>query len=260
MKAKPVCSDEMIRPLEFTRGMPRVALVSGVAVHREGVAASLFHNGSLEVVAKTGVADAVKTVATCRPDAVLVDASVEEGLALARLLHIRFPAMPLIAFGILSNSSSFIACAEAGCSASVDRQGTIENLVAAVVSALRGELACTPRFASLLCRRLAVLANGRPKANDTLTPREQQVAALVAQGRSNKEIAADLQIGPSTVKNYVHNILEKLHVSRRAAIASRLDQVDHRRLSDHPGRASLNGFAATSSSTGGSSQHRIHEP
>ena len=159
-------------------------------------------------------ASAISTLAT----------TIDEGRLLARLLHASRPKTPLIGFGISGDSSSFVACAEAGFSAFVDCQGTIDSLVSAVLGALRGELTCTPRFASMLCNRLASLANERLKVNDPLTPRERQVAALVVEGRSNKEIAIDLRIGPATVKNHVHNILEKLNVCRRAAVALRLTQ------------------------------------
>jgi two-component system, NarL family, nitrate/nitrite response regulator NarL len=86
-----------------------------------------------------------------------------------------------------------------------------------------GELGCSPQLAALMCRRLAVLA-GRP-AGSALSPRERQVARLVADGLSNKEIAQKLAIGPATVKNHVHNILDKLALRRRSAIAGQLQSM-----------------------------------
>jgi DNA-binding CsgD family transcriptional regulator len=61
-----------------------------------------------------------------------------------------------------------------------------------------------------------------PADTSALTPREREVLALVGEGLSNKEISRRLSIGLSTVKNHVHNLLEKLHVSRRGAAAARL--------------------------------------
>jgi two-component system nitrate/nitrite response regulator NarL len=214
---------------------PRVVVASGVLLYREGLAASLARDGRLEVVARAAAADAMGAVAKLRPDAVLVDASLDDGRALARAIHAAYPAIRLIGFGISGGSSSIIACAEAGFSAFVDSDGTIAHLVGAVLGALRGELTCTPRLAAMLCDRLASLACERPAANASLTPRERQVAALVVEGRSNKEIAIDLRIGPATVKNHVHNILDKLDVRRRAAIASRLgaEAAEQRRRTAH---------------------------
>ena len=200
----------------------RVIVASGVLLYREGLAASLARDGRLEVVARIGADEGLDAVDAYRPDAVLVDASTEEGLALARQLHAAQPAMPLIGFGISGGSTSFVACAEAGLCAFVDCDGTISTLVEAVLGAMRGELSCTPRVAAMLCDRLAALAGDKRRPDDGLTPRERQVADLIVEGRSNKEIAIDLRIGPATVKNHVHNILDKLKVRRRAAIGSRL--------------------------------------
>lgn len=74
----------------------------------------------------------------------------------------------------------------------------------------------------MLCHRLAALAGDKQRPDDGLTTRERQAADLIIEGRSNKEIAIDLRIGPATVKNHVHDILDKLKVRRRAAIGSRL--------------------------------------
>lgn len=224
MAARAISGDEKDWADALAAAAPRVIIVSGVLLYREGLAASLACDGRLEVLAKVGVADAVDTVAVHRPDAVLIDATLEEGRPLGRRLHASWPKTPLIGFGISGDSSSFIACAEAGFSAFVGCHGTIDHLVAAVVGALRGELLCSPRFASMLCDRLAALAGEQTKVEDSLTPRERQVAALVVEGRSNKEIAIVLRIGPATVKNHVHNILDKLKICRRAGIASRLYQ------------------------------------
>jgi DNA-binding NarL/FixJ family response regulator len=73
-------------------------------------------------------------------------------------------------------------------------------------------------------RRLAALAGSREVVADDaqLTSRERQILKFVDEGLSNKEIAHRLQIGVSTVKNHVHRILEKLHVSRRGEAAARL--------------------------------------
>jgi DNA-binding NarL/FixJ family response regulator len=74
---------------------------------------------------------------------------------------------------------------------------------------------------ALMCERLARLSSGGQQP-EALTRREREVAVLIGEGLSNKEIAKDLSIGPSTVKNHVHNILEKLRVRRRSAVLHQL--------------------------------------
>jgi len=108
------------------------------------------------------------------------------------------------------------------CAAFVGCSSNVDELVKAVLAALRGELACSPAVAALMCERLASLSASGPRQVSGLTRREREVAALIGQGLSNKEIASDLRIGPATVKNHVHSILEKLNVRRRSAIVSQL--------------------------------------
>lgn len=204
------------------RPATRVIIASDVLLYREGLAASLARDGRLEVAAAVGSHEAVEATLRLAPAAVLIDASAEDGLGVARRLRAACPSVRLVGFGISGGGAGVIACAEAGLATFVDRHGTIDALVAAVVGALRGELTCSPRIAAMMCDRLASLAGARPEAAEPLTRREREVAALIAEGLSNKEIAIDLRIGPATVKNHVHNILDKLNVRRRAAIVARL--------------------------------------
>ncbi len=210
------------------RTAPRVVIVSNVLLYRDGLVASLVRDGRLEVAAALSAPDALVALATLPADALLLDASMPNGLALARELRSSYPAMRLIGFGIAGGAASLLACAEAGLAAFVDRNGTVDALVGAVHSALKGELNCSPQVMAMMCDRLASLAGVQNGSGEPLTRREREVAALVAEGLSNKEIAIDLRIGPATVKNHVHNILDKLNVRRRAAVAGRLRE---------PGRA-----------------------
>jgi DNA-binding NarL/FixJ family response regulator len=111
-----------------------------------------------------------------------------------------------------------LACVEAGVSGYVPRTGSIEDLVAAIRSAVRGEARCPPVITSALMRRVATLANAGG-AGHRLTTRELEIAEHIALGMSNREIARRLGIELCTVKNHVHHMLEKLGVSRRADIA-----------------------------------------
>jgi DNA-binding NarL/FixJ family response regulator len=88
---------------------------------------------------------------------------------------------------------------------------------------VRGELHCSPLFAGTIARRLAWRAAAvRDVPNNLLTGRESEIVRLITQGRSNKEIATTLGIEVATVKNHVHNVLEKLQVRRRAEVAARI--------------------------------------
>jgi DNA-binding NarL/FixJ family response regulator len=205
----------------------RVVIISDVLLYREGLQASLVRDGRLEVVAAVSSGQALGAISARGIDAVLLDAAMASGLALARQMRSLRPDVRLVGFGITGGAEDLVACAESGLMAFVDCHGTIDQLVAAVHGALRGELACSPQVAAMMCDRLASLAGTRSDGSEPLTQRERQVAALVVEGLSNKEIALDLRIGPATVKNHVHNILDKLKVRRRAGIASQLPVSQH---------------------------------
>jgi len=204
---------------------PRVLIVSDVRLYREGLALSLARGGALEVVGAASSAEAIETTAALCPDAVLLDASLPHGLALSRAILRDAPGTRIVGFGIDGDEHGVLACAEAGLSAFVWREGTTAELAAAVGNAMRGELPCSPRLAGLLFSRLGSLAGDRGPARpelSLLTRREQQIAELIAQDLSNKEVALRLRIGAATVKNHVHNILEKLKIKRRAGITAHL--------------------------------------
>ena len=110
------------------------------------------------------------------------------------------------------------------------REGGAEELYRALVDAVAGRMHCAPHIAAAMFGRLARLLH-QPEPQEPmpdLSPRETEILALVEQGRSNKEIARQLAISVATVKNHMHNILQKLQVSRRGQAAARLRDVARR--------------------------------
>jgi len=204
---------------------PRVIIVSSVLLYRDGLAASIVADGRMNVVAATDPAHALEEAGICHPHAMIFDVTTKEALEKARIVKRQAKNIVLVGFGISNSAGAAIACAEAGLAGFIDEHGSIDALVETTQKALQGEFSCSPRVTALLFERLASLANSIEERGDPaawLTPRELEIASLVARGLSNKEIALDLQIGPATVKNHVHNILDKLNVRRRSAIASRV--------------------------------------
>jgi two-component system nitrate/nitrite response regulator NarL len=206
----------------------RIFVVSNVRLHREGLAQTLQGYAQIEVVG-TGPAgiELLGRVRECRPDAVLLDSSVPGGLTLVRSITEVIPGTRVVAFAVAESDAQIIACAESGAAAFAAAEASVSELVEVVEHAVRGELRCSPRVAATLFTRLAKLAAGqdRPYEGLHLTGREREIIALLDQGLSNKEIARHLRIETATVKNHVHNILEKLHLQRRgeaAAYARRL--------------------------------------
>jgi DNA-binding NarL/FixJ family response regulator len=151
----------------------------------------------------------------------LLDVAGRDSLALPREALMAVPHLRVIAFAVADVGAEVLACAEAGFSAYVARDGSIEDLVEAVHRAFRGELVCSPRIASMLFSRLGSISASRciPSADLLLTRREREIATLVARGLQNKEVARRLGISDATIKNHVHNILQKLNIRGRGEIA-----------------------------------------
>jgi len=167
---------------------------------------------------------AVARVVGMQPDALILDIGAPESFHVAQTLGIRLPSVKIVAFAVSDSDDLVLACAEAGY---VSPDGSKKDLITAVQFALRGELYCSPRIAGLLFRQIGALSVAplKPADQAALTQREQQIIRLVGEGMSNKEIGRVLRISDSTVKNHVHNILEKLQVRRRGEAVARLRSV-----------------------------------
>ena len=201
-----------------------VYIVGAVRVHREGLARALDGRAELRVLGCAATAEQARgQIETFGPDVVLVDTSGPDGIAAACSLAAATAATKIVALGAPEDDRTVIACAEAGIRAFVGPDGTFDDIVAATTAVVRGEAACSPRVAAALLRRVADTARERLYSEFApLTSRERQVVALIDEGLSNKEIAARLCIELSTVKNHVHNLLEKLGARGRAEAAARV--------------------------------------
>jgi two-component system nitrate/nitrite response regulator NarL len=202
-----------------------VLVVAGVRFYRDGIAAALTADPRFAVVGSAGdVREAAASLDMLEPDVVLLDLAGADGPALVRSLLERAPGARVVALGVREAEDDVLPLAEAGVAGYVTRDGSVEDLLAAVESVAAGETICSPRITATLLRRVALLARDRgaeqPNPERDLTSRERQIVALIDEGLSNKEIATRLRIELATVKNHVHNILEKLHVRRRGEAAA----------------------------------------
>jgi DNA-binding NarL/FixJ family response regulator len=159
-----------------------------------------------------------------RPDVLLLDVALTDGPQAVGLLTAALPDLKVVALAVRDVTRDVMPCVEAGACGFVTSDASVDELVAAVESAARGEALFSPMMAATLLRRLAVLAARSPPRADwfRLTRRELEIVGLMADGLSNKEIARRLQIELPTVKNHAHNIFEKLDVHRRSEVAARL--------------------------------------
>ncbi|CAN5374217.1 N/A [soil metagenome] len=200
---------------------PRVALVLEIGLYRDVLARSLPGCG-LDVVwcAGTG-AEAAALVRGAEPDVILVDVTRSGGIATLRELAEAAPETRLLAIAVRDLDPDVLACIEAGAVGYVLREASLDELADTTHRAVRDEPFASPHVIATLMRRVADLsANDDRMSVGDLTMRELEVVELIEKGLSNKEIAAQLSIAVTTVKNHVHSILEKLKVQRRGEAAS----------------------------------------
>lgn len=153
-----------------------------------------------------------------------------ESLAGASELAGLHPQIAFIALGLPEQSSQIILAGTSGFAGYVARDASIATLIGAMVDATAGRLSCSGEVASQLLRALFQQTQGRTahsggspeESLEGLTRRERDIAHLVSQGYSNKEIARDLSLSLGTVKHHVHHVLGKLQVNRRARVPVRL--------------------------------------
>lgn len=197
---------------------PAALVVSEVLIYREGIGAGLTRLGDLDIVDTVSAERLPDALGRSDVQVIFVDISHQRSRDCARLAREISPNLLVIGFGMTCEDEG-LAGAEVGVTAFVDHDGTIEDLNHAAKRVLSGVPVCPPELTARLLQRVAQLARrGRVDPDANLTHREREIASLVEEGLSNKEIACALNISPATVKNHVHMILDKLNLPRRRMV------------------------------------------
>ncbi len=156
------------------------------------------------------------------PSILLIDASSDPAAALALTWSARerFPEAQIMILGLQSEDESVLEFIEAGAAAYLLQSASPAQLIEALHFLREGQVHSSPRIAAAVVERIAALEKERkpvplPQGREPLTARELEILTLMARGLRNKEIARSLHITVQTVKNHVHNVLEKLRVHRR---------------------------------------------
>jgi two-component system nitrate/nitrite response regulator NarL len=205
-----------------------VFIVTPIKLYRDGIAHFLRASERFEVLgtAHEGAAT-VRLAQDLRPDVILLDMAMGCSRNTARSLRLLLPRTPIVALAVSESENDVVDCVQAGISAYVPREGSLDALLATLALAVKGEAECSGSVTGELIRRLAALAchNGdwehASPVPVRLTAREAEVVSLIDDGLSNKQIACRLCIELSTVKNHVHSILEKLGARSRGEAAAR---------------------------------------
>ena len=205
-----------------------ILLIEDNDLLREGIAAMLNDHGDFEVVARSEDGDAVHQLKSLNfpPNVVLLDLGLEKAnsLELMALLQDELPAAKIIAMDILPEHVDIVEFVKAGGSGFILKNAPLNDWIETIKTVARGDKVLPPILTQSLFTQIVDLAikNGKDIPADSVqfTRREREVVDLVAEGLSNKEIAAALHIATFTVKSHVHNILEKLTLSSRLQVAA----------------------------------------
>ena len=196
-----------------------VHLISDVRLNREALASLIKQDGRVDVASHAAFAEAVE--AGGGADVLLVDTSQHGGPEAAQSIVTQAKA-PIVVLAVPDDESQVIALAEMGVLGFLEADADLDELIAGIANAARNLATLPPRVATAVLDHLSGRAKSYKADPNLLTARERQVVDLIAEGRTNKEIAAQLHIEVATAKNHVHNILEKLEVSRRSEVVPRL--------------------------------------
>jgi DNA-binding NarL/FixJ family response regulator len=203
----------------------RVVLVDDHPVYRAGLARLLRESG-VDVIAEVPNGETALTVVEeLAPDVVIMDLNMPgmSGLEATRRLVAQSPATRVLVVSVSAQEADVTDAILAGASGYILKESPVEEVVAGIQAAAAGQSLISPRIATMLLQRIrdAGGAVDMELAAAHLSARELEVLGLMAEGKSNHEIAEALVISPSTVHNHISSILLKLQVENRVQAAVR---------------------------------------
>lgn len=202
----------------------RLVVVDDHEVVREGLVALLSRRDEFQVVAEAGtVAESLAAVRRFEPDLVVMDVRLPDGSGIEACREIRaeYPAIRIVMLTSYPDEEAVLSAILAGASGYLLKQIRGRDLVTALEAVGRGDSLLDPAVTERVLERVRRIASGveRDELSD-LTAQERKILRLVADGKTNKEIAAEVFLSDKTVKNYVSSILSKLNLQRRAQAAA----------------------------------------
>lgn len=199
----------------------RVLLADDHALFRAGIA-SLLQAGGHEVVGEAGNGvEALERTRELRPDLVLMDITMPRcgGLEATRLIKAEMPEVKIVIVTVSQDDADLFEAVKSGAEGYLLKDMSNDEFERTLDGIAEGEAPLSQGLATKILEEFARVARGGSDTEgnrDTLTDREQEVLQLVTEGKTNREIAAELFIAESTVNFHMKNILSKLHLRNRA--------------------------------------------
>jgi DNA-binding NarL/FixJ family response regulator len=208
-------------------------IVDDHEVVREGLRALLKRRPQLAVVGEAdSVASAVAEAKKTRPDVVIMDVRLPDGSGVEACRDIRadHPETRVIMLTSYADDEAVFASIMAGASGYLLKQTQGQTLVEAIGRVMRGESLLDPAVTQRVLERVRSAGSKKDDELSLLSEQEQKILDLISEGKTNKEIAAEVYLSDKTVKNYVSSILSKLNLRRRSEAAAFIAERKARRL------------------------------
>ncbi len=212
----------------------RIMIVDDHDVVREGLVALLKRREGFDIVGQAAtVQEAIAEAARTTPDVIVMDVRLPDGSGIEACRTIREsrPETKVLMLTSYADEDAVFASILAGAAGYVLKQTRGRDLGEAIAAVARGDSLLDVAVTQKVLDRVRSAANRKPDDPlDTLTEQEQKILHLIAEGKTNKQIAGEVFLSDKTVKNYVSSILRKLHLTRRseaAAFIARREGVAH---------------------------------
>jgi DNA-binding NarL/FixJ family response regulator len=200
----------------------RLLLVDDHEVLRLGLRTLFTESGGFRVVGEAGtMADAIAEAAKLKPDVVLMDVRLPDGSGVeaCRAIRAARPETRVLFLTSYADEDAVLATILAGAYGFLLKEVSSEELIRAMKTVAAGRSILDPAVTNRVLDRVKGLSRDSTDKRDELSAQEERVLALVAEGNTNKEIAAVLHLSDKTVGHYLENIFQKLHISRRSQAA-----------------------------------------
>ena len=195
----------------------RIVIADDHAVVRQGLAMFLNMDGDFEIVGEASNGkEAIKLVEDLEPDVVLMDLLMPtmSGLDAIPLIREQYPDVEVIALTSVLDNGSVVKAVRAGAIGYLLKDTQSDELIRSIKAAANGQVQLSPQAAAMLMQEVRA-----PEGPEMLTGRELDVMRLIAEGKSNREIADELFLGEKTIKTHVSSILSKLNMNSRTQAA-----------------------------------------
>lgn len=201
----------------------RVLIVDDHEVVREGLRALLRRRSNLAVVGEAdSVASAIEEAQRTEPDVVIMDVRLPDGSGVEACREIRAqrPETKVIMLTSYADDDAVFASIMAGATGYLLKQTRTQALTEAIERAMRGESLLDPAVTQRVLERVRTAGTAKDDELSLLSEQERKILDLIAEGKTNKEIAKEVYLSDKTVKNYVSSILSKLNLRRRSEAAA----------------------------------------